>query len=718
MQSRFKGLNVLKMIMVLLFLIVGAQTLPAFACYIDTAYMSDFCGSSPNYEVKRVFCQNSNDERWGCIDPVLASDTSNPSTYCPSNACCFHVHGGAVADTKLCPMGNPVIPAEKARPNQNACSVGSVIRVDSFSMSEHIFLTGVPFPIVYSSEKVLGRKTWFKLVIPPVFPGTNSGKLYSEEFKIEVAGRVITGHQRFGTANNNAYTFFWDELDSNNQPVVGPVNLKLTITPIYINQGDGSHETGMPIITDLIVGTNLIKDLGFAGWDFSIRHQYDPLRKVLYLGDGSTMNASAIPRANGEYWIVSSDRNEIFVFDQYNKHIQTKNALTNAVALTFNYDTQNKLTSVVDAYGNTTSMQYSGSLPVSITSPYGHINQFTTDSNGYLASVTNPASEVYSMTYSSLGLLESFTKPSGRVSTKAYDTDGLLKNSSINGVIRYLGYSTSDPNIITEDTPLYRIINHEIEVSKINYRRYSTYPDGSTSAYQEDLTTQNYSSAMNSTIYAVTKIADPRFGTNQKMVYSTSLNNGGAYYRTYNSEVVSLSDPNDPFSFSSLTVNSIVNDNTFTSTFNPTTKLWSHITPAGRVSTTSIDEQGNLLSLQNASFTPVNVSYDLRGRIETISQGSNRTTQINYDTVSGLISSVQNPLNQTTSFTYDSANRMISQTFPDNRVVLFNYDSNDNLVSITPPGKPEHTFNYNNFELLTSYLPPMIQAPNVLSTTY
>src|SRR3989344_2580679 len=166
MQSRFKGLNVLKMIMVLLFLIVGTQTLPAFACYIDTAYMSDFCGSNPNYEVKRVFCQNSNDERWGCIDPVLASDTSNPNTYCPSNVCCFHVQCGAVADTKLCPMGNPVIPTEKARPNQNACSVGSVIRVDSFSMSEQIFLTGVPFPIVYSSEKVLGRKTWFKLVIP------------------------------------------------------------------------------------------------------------------------------------------------------------------------------------------------------------------------------------------------------------------------------------------------------------------------------------------------------------------------------------------------------------------------------------------------------------------------------------------------------------------------------------------------------------------------
>ncbi|MCM2351829.1 MAG: hypothetical protein NDI69_17575, partial [Bacteriovoracaceae bacterium] len=669
---------------------------------------------SNNYQVKIIYCPQFKEDHWGCVDPV-AANSDDPQLYCPSDECCFHSHGGAVSAIQACPAGVPKVPEQKMTPNQNACSEGSVIRVDSRSMSEEIFLTGVPFPIVYSSEKVSGRKTWFNLVIPPLFSEANNSSLLREDIKIEISDRIFL-HQRLKLNSDQDYLLVWDELNSNNQPVIGSLNAKVTSTPIYSESG-GSF-AGNPVVANLVIGTSLIKDIGFAGWDFSVRHQYDPLRKVVYFGDGNTMNATAISRSNGEHWVISSDRSEIFVFDQNYKHIHTRSALTNATILIFNYNAQGKLISVVDAYGNTTSIQYNGSSPISITSPYGQVTNLTLDPNGYLASVTSPASEIYQMSYNSSGLLESFTKPSGKVSTKSYNSDGLIVNSGLNGLLKFIGPSSSLPNTLTETSVLSRETNHEFEVNKINFRRSTTYPDFSTTVYQEDLTTQNYTIERNASRFSVTKSDDIRFGQDQKIIDSTSLYNGGVYFITYINESAPLSDSSDPFSFSSLSVNSTVNDNVFTSIFNPILKQWTYTSPAGRISSKSIDAQGKPLTYQMAGFTPVNFSYDNHGRLETLTQGPNRKTQFTYNSNSGLVSTIQNALNQTTSFTHDSSGRLASQTLADGRVILYTYDSNDNLVSITPPGKLVHSLSYNNFELLTSYIPPTILAPMPFTTTY
>jgi RHS repeat-associated protein len=66
---------------------------------------------------------------------------------------------------------------------------------------------------------------------------------------------------------------------------------------------------------------------------------------------------------------------------------------------------------------------------------------------------------------------------------------------------------------------------------------------------------------------------------------------------------------------------------------------------------------------------------------------------------------------------YDGAGRVISQTFPDNRVVGFSYDANGNPAGLTPPGRPAHSFAYTSVNLESLYSPPTVIA-GTNSTAY
>jgi RHS repeat-associated protein len=127
-------------------------------------------------------------------------------------------------------------------------------------------------------------------------------------------------------------------------------------------------------------------------------------------------------------------------------------------------------------------------------------------------------------------------------------------------------------------------------------------------------------------------------------------------------------------------------------------------TPASRQHTETLDTQGRLSSLAVPGLDTVQLSYDTRGRISQVTQGT-RTWTLAYDTA-GRLSSVTDPLSRTTSYTYDAAHRLTQQTLPDMRVVQFAYDGNDNLTGITPPGRPQHAFAFTAADQLQSYTPP------------
>ena len=129
--------------------------------------------------------------------------------------------------------------------------------------------------------------------------------------------------------------------------------------------------------------------------------------------------------------IASNDGNEIYYFNNLGQHTHTMRADTNALKLTFVYDTNKNLIQIKDSYQKTTTFNRdaNGNL-TSIVGPFGQTYEITLDSNNYIAQVKNPLNNSYQMTYSSTGLLTSFKKPEGNTSLYEYNSDGYLNKAT------------------------------------------------------------------------------------------------------------------------------------------------------------------------------------------------------------------------------------------------------------------------------------------------
>jgi len=173
---------------------------------------------------------------------------------------------------------------------------------------------------------------------------------------------------------------------------------------------------------------------------------------------------------------------------------------------------------------------------------------------------------------------------------------------------------------------------------------------------------------------------------------------------------VVLTQPNDPFSLTSLTDTFSVNGRPFTRVYDAASGQLSTTTPEGRQTVTVLDTMtGRVTQVGPPGVLPAQFGYDARGRLETITQGT-RTWTLAYD-VQGNLATVTDPLSHVISFEYDLAGRATKQTFPDLREVLFGYDESGNVTGITPPGRPLHAFAFTPIDLEESYLPPAVPGP-------
>ncbi len=158
---------------------------------------------------------------------------------------------------------------------------------------------------------------------------------------------------------------------------------------------------------------------------------------------------------------------------------------------------------------------------------------------------------------------------------------------------------------------------------------------------------------------------------------------------------------------------------TSTSHFEAASRTFTNTSPAGRVSTRTIDAQGRTTATQVTGLAPVNATYDAFGRLATITTGTGpdaRTTTLAYDANSYLQSSTE-PLGRVTSFTYDAVGRPLTQTLPDGRVIQTTYDANGNTTSLTPPSRPAHTFDYTPIDLERQYTAPPVTGGGMNQTT-
>lgn len=699
----------------------------SWACFYDL----DRLQCAPNTTARMARCN------YGLVTGCTSSD--QPLFYQIVELCA--VVGREASLIMTCPEPEPEQVKSKISPNRSAKICGSIIKVDNQVLMEKIPVIGTSYSLVYSSDKVPGRKDWYKTQIPithSTFSGSSS--VTAEKLKIIIAGKEINYNFPAPISSGLSYSFTWDGKDVDGNNVYGSQLAKVSVSEqynfpetfitVYYFPEDfekqGTQEKGtiisnfIPVTSDIFLGTIFHENFGISGWDIDVHHSYDEVREVLYLGSGDTFSTKFTLKPSGERWIVSEDRSFIYIFDSNWRHIKTKNTLTGSNELVFTYNASNQLQSIEDAFGNITTIQYTSGQVTSITSPFGKVTGITTNANGYIESVTNPSSENYEMTYTTDGLLLTFQKPSGAVSTMTYDSDGkLLTDTSSEGGETTLARTDLNGNFTIQSTSgLGRVNEYQIS-NDGNYTRMLNYSNSFTLTHSENATSNisSYSDSSGLTISSSPQ-TDTRFGTNLYMPHTQSVSDGSAYQSKTYAETSSLADPDDPFSFSTIFSSWDINSKSFTSTYTASSRTKVDQTPLGRTITTVYNTKARPVSVQEANYTPVAISYNSNGQINEVAQGASRITKYTYDITSGFLTSIENAIGQVTSYTYDLVGRVLTQTLPDTRVVSYTYDANGNIASITPSGRPSHQMSYNSYGALTSYTPPMLTPPSVVASTY
>lgn len=460
---------------------------------------------------------------------------------------------------------------------------------------------------------------------------------------------------------------------------------------------------------------------GLGGWTPSPVHHYSPGNGVLYFGDGGIRNVPAVSQSYG-FYATNAAGTEIYYFGTDGTHYSTWNTITSTLIYNFTYDSNGRISQISDQSNNTTTFTYSNS-GVTITSPYGQQSLVSFDSNGFLASVTNPNNETYSVVNTSKGLLTSFINPLGQASQVTYDASGFVtKDQGAGGdflsLVRTFDLSTSTQTV-TSSTAMNRTTVFQTNASSNAGSSHSALqPNGGTSHSISQAQGTNSGADAYGDTYQAVQAQDPRFGWmspySQSSSYSvpgTGINISTQIQKT--AQVL----PDNLLDVVSLTTSTTLQGTrTYTSNFNSSKQLFTSTSPMNRLTYQTINRQGQPVTLQTGSLSPINLNYDSRGRLIQTVQGG-RIQTLTYDQYGNVAQSID-PLGLVTKFSYDRANRVTKETLPDQNVIAMTYDKAGNLTSITPPGKTAHTFSYNLFQLVGQYLPPTLGANLSGATLY
>jgi RHS repeat-associated protein len=453
--------------------------------------------------------------------------------------------------------------------------------------------------------------------------------------------------------------------------------------------------------------------------------------------------------------IPSADGSEVYGFDTTGRHLETVDALTGAVKYTFAYETDpasgqpGRLTSVTYAPGTShvTTFSYDdASAKSTVTSPFGDTTALSFDTSANLASVSRqggPASssraETYTLVTTPDGFLTSFSDPNGTLAGQphsiAYDVNGspptgrLTSDSDPAGgnqslALGLVSTSAGSASLVTRSVlgdgqtyantyeVGYDTAGNEV---RIDQPATATNPVATTIAKDGSRVT----TLPDGTVVTTTLTPDPRFGLLAATpTTTTTLPLGGlsrveAVKRTLN------------FQKGLHEVDSI-NGSSFTMDFNPTQRILTRTTPAGRSSTTQLDAQGRVSVQTEPGLGSTSFAYTAAfGQLATTTRHAageqDRVIQNTYYTpgaglgFAGNLASMTDPLGHSTSFDiYDLAGRVLHKTLPGARPVGFGYDANGNQVEVDPPPaspafgstatlQARHLFGFTSIDQLATY---------------
>jgi len=407
-----------------------------------------------------------------------------------------------------------------------------------------------------------------------------------------------------------------------------------------------------------------------------------------------------------EQVVASEAGSQLFVFDADGRHLRTLDALTKAVLLTFFYDTEGRLSSVMDVDGQRTTLERDATGAVqAVVAPGGQRTILTTTPDGWLDSMTAPGDLTHRFEYSPEGLLLSHTNPRQMTSSFDYASDGRLrKDSDPAGGFQQLSLTETTTQRTAVITSAMGRTRRYVSTFTDGEARQVIQPWGAVTSFVQSREGRLTWSEPDGTKTETLLFPGERFGMRAPDTKTSILTPGGRRLERLSTTSVILAEATDPLSVLSETHSLTINGKTYSSVYDAATRRITSSTPAGRSSSLTLDSKGRVALLETPGLTSVARGYDSAGRLSTITRGP-RTWTFTYNDRHEL-TSVVDSLSRRVSFAYDAAGRAVSRTLPDGRVIAFAWDAGGNLTSLTPPGRSAHGFSYTSVDLTESYTPP------------
>ena len=467
-----------------------------------------------------------------------------------------------------------------------------------------------------------------------------------------------------------------------------------------------------------------------GGWTLNVNHVWDPVAKVLYLGDGTKRSGGTVnpvPTSDGGFLIPSATGSLIYQFDSKGLHYRTLDEFTGAVVYEFKYDDLSRISSVTDGYGNSTLINRSGAgilaVPTSIFGPYGHITTLGTDILGYLSQLTGPDGATIHMQYDAGGLMQTWLDADGNTHYFGYDLYGRLTvdDDPTGAYQAFVRTDSTGGYTVQRATSSGQYTSYQVNLDANGSGSTGTqFPDGSSSKAAKSggfYTNVTNSSGMNSSMdYA----PDVRWGLQVAAPQHLTMSvPSGLKSQLQLDRTVDLANPSDPLSLVGLHEKLTVNGRTDTNDYDAAQRTFTTVSAGGRKLLKQLDSHGRVVWEQTGNLAPLAYTYDSYGRLSTITAGTGsdaRSTLIEYGQ-DGQPSQVTDPAGRTTQFVCDRAGRLLKTTGPDGQSVAISYDANGNPVSVTPPGRPAHKASYTALDLLASYTPPPVAGADQPSKT-
>ncbi len=396
-----------------------------------------------------------------------------------------------------------------------------------------------------------------------------------------------------------------------------------------------------------------------GGGDVTVREGTGRRHTFLRNADGSYTHPAGVfetlvQNADGTYTLTRHSQVQLN-FDSANRLSTMVDPNGNTVTLSYN--AQGQLTSVTEASGKALSFAYNGEGKLSaVTDPLNRTVSFTYDGlTGYLYTVTYPDNTTLTFTYDVQGRIWSITDPRGNVWEYDYDMDGRIVEAHHPG---------TGQNALRTYTWLGNGVDVTDQTNKVvGYRKNA---NGELSQVIIDpsglaLT----SSASYDSQHNATSATNPRGYTT-----TTTYDNSG--------NALSVTDPLN---------------RTVTMTYDNRNNPLTVTDNAGHVTQYAYDAHDNLTQVTDALNNQTTYTYDAYGNRLTQTLNGHTTT-FGYDST-GNLTSLQDALGNTTSFSYNAVGWRTSRTDALNRTTNYSYDVMGQLTTITYPNSSQVTYTYD-----------------------